>query len=336
MVTLLCFGIASVSVRILFPHPWLFALGLATSTFGFVMLGALGERYATIATASVILAIYAMLGVSQHGVDTATFWHEPALLLAGAACYGAISLLAALLVGNRPARQELALVFSALAQYLALKAALLEPVRGRDVRALRLALAAQNGRVVGHMNRTRQVLLLWTQSSNPARGSRSLLQWYFLAQEIHERASSSHHPYEALSESFARSDVLFRCQRLMSLQAGACERLGEAIAQSEIFEYGMEGALALEELGSALGYAQANTEQNKTLINALADLVRNISSIELRMAHVLLSQQLIEEIVVILRICIAERPLQHDVALGANVARRYDQVLLSRQLLRQL
>lgn len=285
LVTLLCFGVASVAVRLLFPYPWLFAFGLACSTFGFVMLGAVGERYATIATASVILAIYAMLGVDQNGTAAGSFWQEPALLLAGASWYGAISLLAAGFFANRPARQAVALVFHGLAHYLEIKAALLEPVRGRDVKALRLALAAQNGRVVGSMNRARQILLLWAKSASAAQSSRSYLQWYFLAQEVHERASSAHHPYEALSEAFARSDVLFRCQRLMSLQAAACARLGDAIAQGEMFDYGSEGALALEELGGALGHVQAGGLQDKALLGALADLCRNISTIELRLAR---------------------------------------------------
>ena len=47
-VTLLCFVIATSSVQLLYPYPWLFALGLFSSTVGFIMLGALGPRYATI------------------------------------------------------------------------------------------------------------------------------------------------------------------------------------------------------------------------------------------------------------------------------------------------
>lgn len=285
LVTLVCFGVTSFSVRLLFPYPWLFATGLALSTFAFVMLGALGERYATIATASVILAIYTMLGVAQHADNTVPFLHDPLLLLAGAGWYGVISLVAAALFANRPASQVVSQVFVALGRYLALKAALLEPVRGRDVKALRLALAAQNGRLVGQMNRARQILLLWAQSPRPAHGARPFLQWYFLAQEVHERASSAHHPYEALSEAFSRSDVLFRCQRLMSLQAAACTRLGQAIAQGDVFDYGNEGALALQELVGALSYVQAAGQQDKSLINALADLCRNISTIELRLSH---------------------------------------------------
>lgn len=285
LVTLICFGVTSVSVRLLFPYPWLFATGLALSTFIYVMLGVLGERYATIATASVILAIYTMLGVSQHADNTVPFLHDPLLLLAGTCWYGAISLVAAAVFANRPASQVVSQVFVALGRYLALKAALLEPVRGRDVKALRLALAAQNGRLVGQMNRARQILLLWAQSPRPALGARPFLQWYFLAQEVHERASSAHHPYEALSEAFSRSDVLFRCQRLMSLQAAACTRLGQAIAQGDVFDYGNDGALALQELSGALSYLQTAGQQDNVLINALADLCRNISTIELRLSH---------------------------------------------------
>ena len=60
--TLICFAIASLSIEFLFNTPWLFALGLFSSTFGFIMLGAIGPRYASIAFGSLLIAIYAMLG----------------------------------------------------------------------------------------------------------------------------------------------------------------------------------------------------------------------------------------------------------------------------------
>jgi uncharacterized membrane protein (TIGR01666 family) len=282
-VTLACFAVTSFCVRLLFPYPWVFALGLGISTFSFVMLGALGERYATIAIASVILAIYTMLGLAQHSGNMTPFWQDPVLLLSGATAYGVLSLIATALFPIRPVRQSVAQLYIALAYYLELKASLLEPVRGRDVQALRLALATQNGRVVGLMNRTREILLLWAQTPRPARGSRPFLQWYFLAQDIHERASSAHHPYEALSEAFARSDVLFRCQRLLSLQAAACKRLSTAMIQGGIFDYGNQGTQALAELEESLSYIR--TAQNKSLVEALADLVRNISTIERSLAR---------------------------------------------------
>lgn len=41
--TLVCFLIASLSIELLFDTPWLFAIGLFISTFGFIMLGAMGH-----------------------------------------------------------------------------------------------------------------------------------------------------------------------------------------------------------------------------------------------------------------------------------------------------
>lgn len=50
-ITLVCFFIASASVELLFPWPPLFALGLTVSTIGFILLGGLGQRYATMPSA---------------------------------------------------------------------------------------------------------------------------------------------------------------------------------------------------------------------------------------------------------------------------------------------
>lgn len=66
IITLICFFIASASVELLFPWPWLFALGLLVSTCGFILLGGLGQRYATIAFGALLIAIYTMLGISLY------------------------------------------------------------------------------------------------------------------------------------------------------------------------------------------------------------------------------------------------------------------------------
>ncbi len=62
IITLICFFIASASVELLFPWPWLFAIGLVSSTIGFILLGGLGQRYATIAFGALLIAVYTMLG----------------------------------------------------------------------------------------------------------------------------------------------------------------------------------------------------------------------------------------------------------------------------------
>ncbi len=138
--TLLCFLIASVSIEVLFPYPILFALGLFASTFGFIMLGSMGPRYASIAFASLLLAVYTMLG-ADHSVN---LWYQPMLLLGGAFWYGCLSLTWHILWPNQPVQRSLANVFSEFADYLDHKSQLFEPVADLVPQPLRLKAASQN------------------------------------------------------------------------------------------------------------------------------------------------------------------------------------------------
>ncbi|KAF7598278.1 MAG: TIGR01666 family membrane protein [Candidatus Dactylopiibacterium carminicum] len=275
------FAVVAFSVQWLFPWPWLFVCGLALSSFSFVMLGALGERYATLSIASLILAIYTMLGLSQHHSQGLPFWHEPALLLSGATLYSAISLLGALFFSQRTPRQSTARVFLALAHYLRLKAALLSPQPGHDTAAQRLQLAEHNARLVGRMNQARQILIAWQQGGRVSAETMRLLKWYFAAQGIHERASSAHHPYAELTTAFARSDVLFRCEHLLRVQADYCELLAGAIVQGEFAPAPQGSAAALEQLRKSLDYLGYNAVPMATeLREALDDIGRNLARID--------------------------------------------------------
>ena len=286
LVMLPSFAIVAFAVQWLFPWPALFVLGLALSSFAFVMLGAMGERYATLSVAALILAVYTMLGLSQHQLQALPFWHEPALLLGGATIYSAISLLASLLFINRPPRQAMARVYLALANYLALKARLLSPTPGRDVDSLRLALAEQNARLVGDLNRARQILIAWQLGGRISAETNRLLKWYFAAQDIHERASSAHHPYQVLGETFARSDILFRCAHLMQAQASYCEALAGAIVNGEFAPSPAASDASLYELERSQRHAQTHYADSGDLIEALADISRNLTHIALSLRHI--------------------------------------------------
>ncbi|HAQ24930.1 MAG TPA: TIGR01666 family membrane protein, partial [Pseudomonas sp.] len=142
-VTLLCFSIAAVAVQLLFPYPWPFAIGLALATFVLVMLGALGERYATIAQATLILAIYSMIAADQRG-ENLHVWRDSMLLVAGAAWYGLLSVLWNAIFTHQPVQHSLARLYRELGEYFRLKAALFEPVLQLDLEERRLELAQQN------------------------------------------------------------------------------------------------------------------------------------------------------------------------------------------------
>ncbi|PAU63249.1 YccS family putative transporter [Pseudomonas indica] len=285
LVTLFCFSVAALAVELLFPYPWLFVAGLALATFGLVMLGALGERYAAIASATLILSIYSMIGVDQRGGVTGDLWREPLLLVGGAAWYGALSVLWNALFAHQPVQQNLARLYRELGLYLKLKAALLEPLRQLDLEARRLELARQNGKVVSALNAAKETILNRIGSSRPGPKVNRYLKLYFMAQDIHERASSSHYPYNALAEAFFHSDVLFRCQRLLKLQARACRELGEAIQLRQPFDYGEASAQAMEDLHASIDYLrQQNNPAWRGLLRSLNALSGNLATLERQLA----------------------------------------------------
>jgi len=284
--SLLCFCIAAAAVIELFQWPWLFIAALSVSTFGLTLLGALGERYASIAQATVTLAIYTMIGLEHHGArDTVAAWAATGHLLAGAAWYGLLSIVWTVLFANRPVRERVARLYVELGRYLQLKAALFEPVREADLQRRQLALAEQNRRVVEALNIAKSAILArFGRSGRPGVNSGLYLRLYYTAQDFHERASSSHYPYGALVEAFFHSDVLYRCQRLLDVQGQACARLGEAIRLRRPFAYGESNQQAGRDLVDALAYLRQQQRPGwMRLLASLDLLVHNLQSIERRL-----------------------------------------------------
>ena len=280
-VTLVCFSIAALSVELLFPYPWIFAISLALATFCLTMLGALGERYGAIASATLILSVYTMIGVDQRGGAVTDFWHEPLLLVAGAAWYGALSVLWQALFSNQPVQQSLARLFRELGRYLKLKSSLFEPIRQLDVEARRLELAQQNGRVVAALNAAKEIILHRVGNGRPGSKVSRYLKLYFLAQDIHERASSSHYPYNALADAFFHSDVLFRCQRLLRQQGKACQALAESIQLRQPFIYDDSFAEALGDLNASLEHLRVQSNPAwRGLLRSLRALAANLSTLD--------------------------------------------------------
>jgi YccS/YhfK family integral membrane protein len=281
LVTLVCFSVAALSVELLFPYPILFVCALAVAAFCLTMLGALGERYNAIAYATLILSVYTMIGVDQRGGEVTDFWHEPMLLVAGAGWYGILSVLWQALFSNQPVQQSLARLFRELGQYLKLKSSLFEPVRGLDVEARRLELAKQNGRVVAALNASKEIILHRVGSTRPGSKVSRYLKLYFLAQDIHERASSSHYPYNALTEAFFHSDVLYRCQRLLRQQGSACRRLSESIQLRQPFNYDANFAEALDDLQASLSFLrEQNNPAWRGLLRSLRALANNLGTLD--------------------------------------------------------
>ncbi|MCW8330762.1 YccS family putative transporter [Photobacterium sp. SDRW27] len=283
VMTLVCFLIAALSIEILFPYPLLFALGLFTSTFAFIMLGAMGARYASIAFASLLLAVYTMLGADS----STNLWYQPMLLLAGASWYGLLSLTWQVLWPNQPVQQSLASVFSEFALYLDSKSKLFEPVSNLVPQPLRIEAAGKNARVVAALNSAKATLLHRARRGQPNETGDKFLKIYFLAQDIHERASSSHYRYQDLAAAFQRSDVLFRFQRLLATQANACRAISHALAMGKPYRHGAESVRALDELQESLLYLKnQHNPQWRTFLVQLEYLFNNLATVERQLSNV--------------------------------------------------
>jgi YccS/YhfK family integral membrane protein len=273
------FAVSAFFVELLTPYPWLFVAAMVGSTFTLTMSGALGPRYATIAQATLILAVYAMLGLEQAGT-LPDLWREPLLLTLGAVWYGALSVLWQALVPFRPVEQGLAGLFDGVGSYLEEKSALFEPRRRQDIEGARVLLARRNAGVVIALNEVKELIRRRIRPGRDDPRIGRFLGLFFTAQDIHERASSSHHPYEEFTRAFFHSDVMFRCQLLLRQQGEACRGLARALRQDRSFEYG-ESRRAFADLRDSLAHLRAEDRPGqRELLPALGDLVDNLAALE--------------------------------------------------------
>jgi YccS/YhfK family integral membrane protein len=277
MVVLPCFAVASLAVQQLLGYPWLFAPALPLATFALVMLGAASTRFATIANATLILSVYTMIAADQPAPAAASWWREPLLLTCGAAWYAALSLAWSVAFTQQPVRRALAQVFAALADFIDAKSRLFEPVHGRDEQQLRVTLAMRNERVVDALNAARLVLVERIGRRPPQGILRANLRLYFATQDIHERASSSHYPYQALTAAFFHSDVLFRCERLLKLEAARCREHARHLRLHGTMAADAPELTELGDLTDAIAALRLQRERPRhELFAALDALVRNI------------------------------------------------------------
>ena len=281
VITLVSFFIASASVELLFPWPWLFAPGLLISTSSFILLGGLGQRYATIAFGALLIAIYTMLGESLYD----GWYQQPLLLLAGAVWYNLLTLTGHLLFPIRPLQDNLARSYEQLAHYLELKSRLFDPDIEDEQQAPMYPLALANGELVSQLNQTKASLLTRLRGDRGQRSTRRTLHYYFVAQDIHERASSSHIQYQVLRDRFRYSDVMFRFQRLLSMQAQACQQLSRSILLRTPYQHDRLFERAFTHLDAALERVSrdgASGEQMK----ALGFLLSNLRAIDAQLATI--------------------------------------------------
>ncbi|QIQ21302.1 YccS family putative transporter [Zophobihabitans entericus] len=291
VLTLICFLIASFSVEILFPYPLLFLCGLLLSTLIFMLLGILGQRYAVIAFGSLLIAAYTMLGYEMY----TNLYIQPLFLIIGALWYNLLTLIESILQPVKPAQESLSQCFRSLAHYLDSKAAMFDPDEDNGFKTQLIALTNANKQLVDKLNQTKYSLFNRIKSARGQASSRRMLNYYFVAQDIHERASSSHGQYQALSKQFRHSDILFRFARILNLQAEACSQVANSIHFKQTYHHNPLFVQYFSYLDEAIRQLDDNSCSNSLLRNSLANLFSNLQAIDVLLANINSEQQLSEQ-----------------------------------------
>lgn len=278
LLSLLAFALSSFGAKLSLAYGWIFIPAAVVSTFVLVMLGAVGQRYSTIAFGTLVVSVYTSLTY----VPTESWYGNILMILTGALIYGVVGMLVHLCFPNLAAQENLARAYAALARYLQAKSAYFDP-DDDDLPAKQMALAKANREVIQAFEQTRVSLFYRLQGHNRHRRTRRLLRYYFTAQEVLERAGSSHYQYHELFRELGNSDLMFRFQRVMELQANACGRIADSLRRQEAYRHGNQGGKALLGLMNSLRYQQEHGLKSAHRWRSIAE---NLQNIETRLSRI--------------------------------------------------
>ena len=280
--TYIGFFITAASVQLLFPYPFAFAFGLIASCIGWILLGSLGRRYATIAYGCLVGSVYTMLGV--HLFED---WYlQPALLVIGAAWYGLISTISFLLFPVRQLQDQLSASYNALGSFLYAKSNLFDvDMTASSYQQSMIDLALENGKLITLFNNLRVALVTRLKGDRGQKDTRRSLQYYFVAQDIHERADSAHIDYQKLAKLFQHSDILFRFQRILTIQGKACQDLAQCILNRTRYTHNKRFQHSFENLRLSLEKLREDNIYDQVRVNALFALYQNLKSIDAQLQN---------------------------------------------------
>lgn len=246
-VCLLFFTVSSI-LGFLAPYKIFFILYLSLSSAFFILLGALGQRYATISFGTILLSIYSMFGLGEY----AHWYQQPTYFVYGALWYGFTSILFFIIKPTLPLQDKLSQIFKEISVLLQAKARLFDPDNKENVEQLLYELSLQNTQVAQSLNQIRSSLLTRLKASRVSNKSIYWLNLYFFARDIHEQATSNYLHYEHIQQNFSRSDLIFRFQKNLRLEAQACQDLAQCILHNRPSQPSQESRTVLNHLESSL------------------------------------------------------------------------------------
>lgn len=283
-VCILFFSVSSI-LEFLASYKLLFILYLSLSSAFLILLGALGQRYAAISFGTILLSIYTMFGLGEYQ----TWYQQPSYFVLGAIWYGLSSMLFYLLKPTQAVQDNLAQSFQQLSTLLQAKARLFDPDNIDNVETLLFDVSLQNAQVVQRLNHCKASLLTRLKASRANQKTIYWLNLYFLAQDIHEQATSNYLHYENLHRNFSRTDLIFRIQKNIRLQANSCQQLAACILQQQAFEMDSTHTLALQYLEDSMHHWILDHPHNIEVKN-LSLVLRNLRNVQEQFSNLAIEQ----------------------------------------------
>lgn len=275
--TYLGFFITSAAVQLLLAHPFYFGIALIVTCFSLILLGSLGKRYATISYGCLVVLVYASLGHDIFPV----WYQQPVLLVLGAMWYGFLSTVSFLLFPVRLVQDQLNQSYHLLGNFLYVKSNLFDvDMTAQSYQQSMIDLSLANSKLIEKFNETRIALVTRLKGDRGQKDTRKALQYYFIAQDIHERADSAHIDYQKLSKVFQHRDILFRFQRILSLQGKACHDLSHAIANRLPYVHNQRFKHAFSNLSHSIEKIEHENLYDIVWIKSIKALQRNLKEID--------------------------------------------------------
>lgn len=269
--TILGFLLSSTAVELLNPYPIPFAVGLFLSSFFFIMIGGINERYRGITFGTLLVSIYAMLGLGMKN----PWYVQPTGLAAGALFYGLISLMLLMRKPWRPLQEELSTGYKHLAQYIYIKSKLF-PSDEATQGLTRNQLAQKNIQLVQAIKRTHRVLRSY--ASEIGKKDENLGRYYtkwLTLQHLHERAASSHESYDLLSSKTDNIKLVEGLGQLLLEISEAVKQFSECLIMNRSYKH----PISLKWTVSALSEMML-LHKNDSQYAALSLLFDNLTEME--------------------------------------------------------
>ncbi|VGM96768.1 Inner membrane protein yccS [uncultured Avibacterium sp.] len=278
--TLLAFSVSTLSVQLTLGNGIAFTLLMTVITFIFTMIGAVGQRYNTISFGTLVVALYTTLTYQPE-----TLWYLNSLLiLLGTLLYSITAIVVYLFFPNRPVQDAVAKSFVALAEYLEAKSLFFDPDDIAQLESKQITLAMKNSQLINAFNTCRTALFYRIRGQYRHTRTTQMINYYFAAQDIHERANSSYFDYQVLTQQLKNTDLIFRIQRLLELQAQACRDFAQSLQQNTHYSYNARLERAITGVNQSFEH-YAQTHQDDTQNTAIKTLINNLQGVDWQLRH---------------------------------------------------